>query len=72
MGMMTPTDIKAIRVALGLEHEEFAARLGVSANTVYRWELGDRHPNYGRQAKLNVLAAEARRAGKLRGKLTGV
>lgn len=62
MGMMTPEDIQTMRLALGLSHEEFAAELGVSANAVYRWELGDRHPKYDLLVKLNELAERARRS----------
>ncbi len=35
-------DVKRLREKLGLSQAEFAFAVGVSANTVYRWERGQR------------------------------
>ena len=37
---MTPDELKEYRSRLGLTQAELAVRLGVSANTVARWEWG--------------------------------
>lgn len=36
--------IKEIRLVKGLTQEEFAQRLGVSKNTINRWEKGHNRP----------------------------
>lgn len=41
---MTPKQIKALRQKLGLTHKVFAARVGVSERTAYRWEAGEAAP----------------------------
>lgn len=38
---MTPAEIKRRRAALGLSQAKLGALLGVTENTVYRWEHGD-------------------------------
>jgi DNA-binding transcriptional regulator YiaG len=60
MLMLTPEQIREIRKALGLNTTEFGTKLGVTANTVARWELGDRHPRYDTMRRLNELAQEAK------------
>ncbi len=35
---MTGTEIKRIRVRLGLTQQQLADRIGTTKNTVYRWE----------------------------------
>ncbi len=42
---MTPEEIKALRVGLGLTQERFAALLGISFSTVNRWEKGVSKPS---------------------------
>lgn len=37
---MTPTQLKTIRRRLGLSQAALARKLGVSRNTVTRWEMG--------------------------------
>lgn len=39
---MTGTELKAQRTRLGLTQLELAAKLGVTANSVARWERGER------------------------------
>lgn len=56
MTMLTPEKIRAIREALGMTLTEFAYLLAVAANTVARWEKGDRHPSYAMMVKLTKLA----------------
>ena len=40
---MTGDDLKTLRTQLALTQDEFAERLGVWPNTVWRWENGQRH-----------------------------
>lgn len=58
MVMLTPKDIRGIRMALGLTGGEFALKVGVTEDTVWRWERGDRHPTYKRMERLNELRDE--------------
>lgn len=37
---MTPADLKAARLALGLSQTAMAERLGIPRNTWHRWERG--------------------------------
>jgi len=55
MVMLTKDDIKELRLALGDTAAEFAARLGVSEDCIWRWERGNRHPTYKRMLQLNEL-----------------
>ncbi len=55
MVMITPEVIHETRIALGDSAERFGARLGVTGNTVFRWESGERHPKYEMQIRLNLL-----------------
>ena len=59
---MTPQDIKALRLSMGLSMERFARKLDVGFATVSRWEKGGSVPNalglaalrnqaFGQQAK---------------------
>lgn len=58
MVMMTPAKIRALRTALGLTQVAFARLLGVTQNSVARWELDLGHPNYKRQEAMNAMAIE--------------
>lgn len=40
---MIPADLRSAREALGLTQKALAERLGVSENTIWRWETG-KHP----------------------------
>lgn len=37
---MTSTTFRRLREKLGLSQAKLAARIGVSTNTIYRWEVG--------------------------------
>lgn len=37
---LTPAELRARRLALGFSQPQLAKRLGVSTNTVWRWERG--------------------------------
>lgn len=37
---MTPAQLKSLRVRLGWSQQRLAERLGVTRNTVTRWEMG--------------------------------
>lgn len=41
---MNANQIKQLRLRLGLSQEAFAHKLGVSLNTVFRWEKGTNKP----------------------------
>lgn len=58
MHMVTPQQIALIRKALKESPNQFAYRMGVSENTVRRWEIGDRHPRWDTMVKLNQIAKE--------------
>lgn len=47
--------IKAARLAAGLTHTQLAARIGVSARTLSRWEAGSHNPT---QLGLEALRRE--------------
>jgi DNA-binding transcriptional regulator YiaG len=58
MYMLTAEQIRELREKLGLTPTGFGAMLGVSDNTVRRWELGDRNPKHDTMVRLNELAKE--------------
>ena len=63
---MTPTkpqQIKAIRAALGMTQAELARILGVSWNTVARWERGEMEPP-GNLLDLALRTVEAEERGR--------
>lgn len=41
---MVGMNIKILRTELGMTHDVFAKRIGVSARTLRRWESGERDP----------------------------
>lgn len=55
MTMLTPAQIRQLRKAMGLTTTQFATLLGISHNTVARWEFGDRHPRWAMMVRLNDL-----------------
>ena len=59
--MYTPQAIKKIRKSLGLTATEFAAKLGVTENTVRRWEGGQRHPRYAELLRIHKMQLRASR-----------
>ena len=59
MFMLNANQIRAIRKKLGLSQTAFSQRLGVTQNTVARWEIGDRHPKWDMMEKICGLAEEA-------------
>lgn len=48
---MTPAQLKSLRERLGLAQEQLAKQMGVTRNTVNRWEMG-LHPIPPLAAKL--------------------
>lgn len=42
---MDSVAIRKLRLGLGLTPTQFAVKVGVSENSVRRWEIGDRHPS---------------------------
>jgi DNA-binding transcriptional regulator YiaG len=65
MVMLTKEQIRELRDALELSVYDFAKKLGVSIDAVYRWERGQRHPSWRQMQKLNKMWAEAERRGLL-------
>lgn len=55
MVMLSPTDIRDLRTAMGLTVPEFAELNDVTEDTIWKWERGDRHPAYRRMVRLNEL-----------------
>lgn len=51
-------DVKAIRAAMGLTQQEFAARFGFSAAAVRDWEQHRRRPEATARVLLTVIAKE--------------
>ena len=58
---MTPSDVRRFRRQLGLSQAGFAAKVGVTANTVARWERGELGMRSTTVRLLQLLAAEANR-----------
>ena len=50
---MTPEEIKNIRKGAGLSQEAFGHEIGVSLNTIWRWEHGQ-----GKPTRLGIMALE--------------
>lgn len=44
LGLPTPKERRRLREAADLTHEEVAAAVGVTPNTVRSWETGRTHP----------------------------
>ncbi len=60
MVMLTGEQIRALRKFLCLTAEKFGQRVqGVTWNTVFRWESGDRFPSRQKQLVLNELLRQA-------------
>ncbi len=55
---MTPSKLKTTRARLGLTQEALAKMLGVSANTVARWEQGVHQIAPPTERLLKMLAAQ--------------
>ncbi len=58
----SPARIRTLREALKLSREAFAARLGVSAQSVFRWETGRSRPEPSTLKRIEALRKK-RRAG---------
>ncbi|MBS62104.1 helix-turn-helix domain-containing protein [Salinisphaera sp.] len=52
---MSATDVKAVRVKVGMTQRQFAASFGISLGTLRHWERGDRQPHGPARVLLNVL-----------------
>jgi DNA-binding transcriptional regulator YiaG len=60
---MSGEEIKSIRLALGLRHEQFALLARVSETTIWRWEAGTRYPSRRQLSRLNELARDLQHVG---------
>lgn len=65
MVMLTHKQIKELRLALGLTGFEFAQKIGVSEDCVWKWEKGIRHPTWKKMQRLNGLLKDAEKKGLL-------
>lgn len=59
MGVLLPTEIKALRLRLGLTQQEFSDLLGIGDRTCSRWENGRERPSQSLN-KLLIALAEGR------------
>ena len=59
---MKPEEIRISREELGLTQEALATALGVTADTVARWESGAAQPESGKMLELALDALEIRLA----------
>jgi DNA-binding transcriptional regulator YiaG len=59
MLILTGSDIRSIREALLLSPTDFAAKLGVSASAVSRWENEKGHPTIRKMMAINRMAEKA-------------
>lgn len=58
MLMLNHLQIRQLRLALGETLKEFSSRMGVTPDTIVKWE-GDRsHPTFSKMVKLNDLLKE--------------
>ena len=55
---MTGSEVKTLRVSLGMTQEDLAHELGVTVSTVNRWENGHTRPSRLATAGLDRLASE--------------
>ncbi len=55
---MTGSEVKSLRVNLGMTQEDLAHELGVTVSTVNRWENGHTRPSRLATAGLDRLAAD--------------
>jgi DNA-binding transcriptional regulator YiaG len=56
---MTPAEVKTCRNELGLTQAQLADRLGITRNTVARWEMGMHPVSAPIELLLKTLAAAA-------------
>ena len=53
--LLTPADIKAIRLGLKMSQGDFAKAMGVVQSVIGSWECGGTHPRYERMILLNKM-----------------
>ena len=53
---MTPNQIKRLRKEMGLNREAMARRIGVTVQTIFRWETGRSSPEAKSIRRLKALA----------------
>lgn len=58
--MMTPADIRRLRLDLDLTLAKFGAILGVSESTISYWESGKSHPRYAMMLRLSKMFDEVK------------
>lgn len=63
MVMLNNRQIRELRLALGLKAPEFAEIMGVTEDTIWRWERGDRHPTFKKLEKLGDMWTDATEKG---------
>jgi len=55
---MTPQEIKEIRTRLGISQEDFARLLGISLQSIGRWERGKAKPSRLAVKRLKEIATK--------------
>ena len=58
MVMLDKDQIYELRMALGLSARAFGDLIGVTGNTVFRWESGTKFPSRRHQMELNKLLSK--------------
>ncbi|MBI3049241.1 MAG: helix-turn-helix transcriptional regulator [Acidobacteria bacterium] len=61
---MTPSDLRRLRRRLGLSQAGFAERVGVTSNTVARWERGELGMRATTARLIQFIAQEPQRKAK--------
>lgn len=56
--MIQEADVRTVRKKLGLSQEKLAEKLGVTRNTISRWELGEVSPSAENLTALNRLLTQ--------------
>jgi len=56
---VTPSDLRRLRHRIGLSQSGFAALVGVTSNTVARWERGELGMRATTQRLLGLIAAQS-------------
>lgn len=60
MLMLDKDEIYELRLSLGLTAAALGKKIGVTANTIFRWEAGSKFPSRRHQIALNELRGDVK------------